>query len=120
MATPSRTTRKGFRWSAVAAAMLMGVLFAIAGASFGDNLQNDAAATAGITTITAGDSTTITYTLVANRAPSGDVSGCDATALKPVNVQINKPAAVSGASGSMRWPTVSNTARRCADGTAST
>jgi HYR domain len=66
-----------------------------------DNLQNDATTTTGITTITAGDSTTITYTLIANSSPNlpgggGDPSGCDATSSKPVTVTITKPAAVSG------------------------
>ena len=59
-----------------------------------DNLNNDAT-TAGITTITAGDSTTITYQLVGNNSPSGDPSGCDATPGSPVKVTINAPAAVS-------------------------
>jgi hypothetical protein len=61
-----------------------------------DNLQNDVATTSGITTITAGDSTTVTYRLIGNSAPSGDVSGCDANSSDPVTVTINKPAAVSG------------------------
>jgi HYR domain len=60
-----------------------------------DNLQNDAATTAGITTITAGGSTTITYKLIGNAAPGGDPIGCDATSSKPVTVTISKPAAVS-------------------------
>jgi hypothetical protein len=65
-----------------------------------DNLQNDAATTTGITTITAGGSTTITYTLVANSSPNlpgggGDPNGCDATTSKPVTVAIDAPAGVS-------------------------
>jgi hypothetical protein len=78
---------------AIAVAML-----AVVGASYADNLQNDTTTTAGITTITAGDSTTITYRLVANSSPSGDVGGCDATTSKPVTVTITKPAAVTGPS----------------------
>jgi hypothetical protein len=98
MDTPTRTKRRRLRWTSVTAAALVGVIFAIAGASYGDNLTSDAATTAGITTITAGDSTTITYRLVSNSAPSGDANGCDATPANPVNVTISKPAAVSGTS----------------------
>jgi hypothetical protein len=57
-----------------------------------DNLQNDVPTTTGITTITAGDSTTITYRLIGNSAPSGDVGGCNATVGSPVKVTINAPA----------------------------
>jgi HYR domain len=80
------------------AAALAVVTVALAGlvaVASADNLTSDAATTTGITTFTAGDSTTITYQLVANSAPSGDASGCDATAAKPVTVTINAPAAVS-------------------------
>ena len=58
-----------------------------------DNLTNDAATTSGITTFTVGGSTVITYQLVANSEPSGDVSGCDATISSPVTVTINTPGA---------------------------
>jgi hypothetical protein len=82
----------------VLAAIIATAMLAVVGASYADNLQNDATTTAGITTITAGDSTTITYRLIGNNSPSGDVSGCDATVAKPVTVTINKPAEVSGPS----------------------
>jgi hypothetical protein len=62
-----------------------------------DNLV-DNATSAGLNTITAGDSTTITYQLIANNAPSGDPAGCDATLANQVTVVITKPAAVSGPS----------------------
>jgi hypothetical protein len=85
--------RRARRSVLVLGVVLATVLFAAV--AHGDNLQNDAATTAGITTITAGDSTTITYTLVGNNAPNGDVGGCDADATHPVTVTITKPAAVS-------------------------
>jgi hypothetical protein len=78
-------------------ATLVGVLSLVFGVvpALADNLQNDATTTAGITTITAGGSTTITYRLIANSAPSGDVGGCDATSTKPVTVTINAPPGVT-------------------------
>jgi hypothetical protein len=76
---------------AVVLAMLL-TSFALA-----DNVNNDATS-AGLSTITAGGSTTITYQLVSNNAPNGDVNGCDATLSNPVMVTITKPAAVSGPS----------------------
>ncbi|HSJ86382.1 MAG TPA: hypothetical protein VK909_04165, partial [Anaerolineales bacterium] len=81
-------------------AMSLAVVLAMLLTSFAlaDNLNNDATTSSGLTTITAGGSTTITYQLVSNNAPSGDFSGCDATTSKPVNVTITKPAAVSGPS----------------------
>jgi hypothetical protein len=85
----------------------------------GDNLTSDAATTAGITTITAGDSTTITYSLVANNAPSGDVAGCDATVGSPVTVTISKPAAVSGTS-SLSFTGCGNANRKMATFSSST
>ena len=101
-----RNRRRQFRWSAVTAAAVAGVLFAIAGASFADNLQTDAT-TAGITTITAGGSTTITYTLIGNSAPNspapGDPNGCDADTTHPVAVTINRPAGVTGSPASLSF-----------------
>jgi hypothetical protein len=85
----------------------------------GDNLNSDAATTAGITTITEGDSTTITYSLVANNAPSGDVAGCDATVGSPVTVTISKPAAVSGTS-SLSFTGCGNANRKMATFSSST
>ena len=76
---------------------LLVALVAVVAVAYADILKNDAGTTTGVTTITAGDSTTITYTLVAN-ASGGDVNGCNATALKPVTVTITKPGSVSGAS----------------------
>jgi HYR domain len=69
----------------------------IAGSALADNLQNDAGTTSGVTTITAGGSTTITYTLKANSG-GGDPNGCNATAAKPVTVTINRPSGVTGPS----------------------
>ena len=80
-------------------AMSLAVIVAmlVTSLALADNLNNDAVS-AGLNTITAGSSTTITYQLVGNNAPSGDVSGCDATSANPVTVTITKPAAVSGPS----------------------
>jgi hypothetical protein len=63
-------------------------------ASFADNFQNDVTA-GGTDTITAGGSTTITYRLIANNAPSGDVSGCNVDATHPATVTISASAAVT-------------------------
>lgn len=95
MVKATRLRRSG-RLSFFLGAVLLAVLFAAIAS--GDNLQNDAATTAGITTILAGDSTTITYRLIGNNAPSGDAAGCDATVANPVTVTITKPAAVTGPS----------------------
>ena len=80
-------------------AMSLAVILAmlVTSLALADNLNNDATSS-GLNTITAGGSTTITYQLVGNNAPSGDPSGCDATSAKPVTVTITKPAAVSGPS----------------------
>jgi hypothetical protein len=89
-------SRKRLYWPVLLAlTMVLGLVLATVPAS-ADNLQNDAATTAGITTITTGDSTTITYKLIGNAAPGGDPTGCDATGSKPVTVAINRPAGVSG------------------------
>lgn len=88
--------RRTGRLALVLGAVICAVMFAALAS--GDNLTSDAATTAGITTITEGGSTTITYQLVANSAPSGDPSGCDATPTNPVTVSITKPAAVTGPS----------------------
>jgi len=92
-ATPIKAKRS--RWWVVTAAVGASVLLAIAGGALADNLNNDAATTAGITTIDEGGSTTITYQLIASSG-SGDAPGCDATATRPVTVAISMPAAVSG------------------------
>lgn len=89
---PFVTPRKR-RWSGVAAmtTVFMVVLSAVA---LADNVQNNATSS-GNDTITAGGSTTITYKLVANSAPGGDVGGCNATASAPVVVTIGAPAGVT-------------------------
>ena len=85
-----RSTRIALATVAGVSLLVFGVAPALA-----DNLTSDAATTAGITTITTGGSTTITYQLVANNAPSGDPAGCDATSGSPVTVTINAPGAVT-------------------------
>jgi hypothetical protein len=95
VATPKPTKTKRSRRSAFMVAAGASVLLAIAGGAFADNLQNDAATTAGITTISAGGSTTITYRLIGNSAPNGDPNGCDATPATPVTVTITAPAGVT-------------------------
>jgi hypothetical protein len=93
LATESRTKKRILQ--AAVMAVMVGVVTAIAGSAFADNLQNDAGTTSGVTTITAGESTTITYRLIANNA-NGDVSGCNATAETPVTVTIDRPSGVIG------------------------
>lgn len=70
------------------------ILSSASAVAIADNFESDANTSSGITTITAGDSTTITYELVANSA--GGTEGCDASVAKPVNVAITKPSAVTG------------------------
>jgi hypothetical protein len=88
-------SRRRLYWSVLMALILSFTLVMGTVPAGADNLQSDATTTAGITTITAGGSTTITYRLIANSAPGGDADGCDATAASPVTVTINAPAAVS-------------------------
>ena len=94
---------RGFRAKAVAAATAIGVVLGMAGGAFADNLQSDAGTTTGVTTITAGDSTTITYRLVGNNAPQGDASGCNASASNPVTVTITRPSGVTGSPASLSF-----------------
>lgn len=82
-------------FNAISLAVILSLL--ITSLALADVFNNDAVSS-GLNTITAGSSTTITYQLVANSAPSGDPSGCDATSTNPVTVTITKPAAVSGPS----------------------
>ncbi len=94
MATPKQVRRRG-RLSLLLGAILATVLFATV--AYADNVQNDAGTTTGVTTITEGGSTVITYRIVANSA-TGDVAGCNADATHPVTVSITKSASVSGPS----------------------
>ena len=77
-------------------------LAAVVGVARGDNVQSDVGTTTGITTITSGDSTEITYTLVGNAA-QGDVQGCNATAANPVTVTINRPTGVTGSPSTLSF-----------------
>jgi hypothetical protein len=94
MATPKQVRTRG-RFSLLLGAILATVLFAAV--AYADNVQNDAGTTTGVTTITEGGSTVITYRIVANNA-NGDVSGCNADATHPVTISITKSANVSGPS----------------------
>jgi predicted metallo-beta-lactamase superfamily hydrolase len=89
------------------AAAAVGIVFAIAGGAFADNLQSDAATSSGVSTISAGGSTTVTYTLIGNSAPNspspGDPTGCDATVASPVTVTINRPSGVTGSPASVSF-----------------
>jgi HYR domain len=94
--TKETRTKTRIRWAAAMVAMV-GVVTTVAGSALADNLDNDAGTTSGVTTITAGASTTITYTLKANSG-QGDPNGCNATVANPVTVTINRPSGVTGPS----------------------
>lgn len=59
-----------------------------------DNFQNELTGL-GSTTFAAPGSTTITYRLVANNAPQGDISGCNVDISKPATVTITLPSGVT-------------------------
>jgi Thrombospondin type 3 repeat/PKD domain len=88
--------------SIVVLALITAGSFALA-----DNLQNDVTA-GGNDTITVGGSTTITYRLIGNSAPSGDISGCNATIADPATVTISAPAAVTKSVSSFQFTACNN------------
>jgi HYR domain len=122
MAKPTSTEnrRSRVRLAVLVAALAAGVVAAIAGAAFADNLTSDAATTAGITTVTAGDSTTITYQLIANNSPSGDPSGCDASTTSPVTVTVNVPPGASATPSSFQFTGCGSTNKQTVSFTSST
>jgi uncharacterized repeat protein (TIGR01451 family) len=79
----------------VCAALGVGVVFAVAGGAFADNLQNDVVA-GGNDTITAGGSTTINYSI---HATGGD--GCNASDGSPAVVSLAVPAQVFASTTTM-------------------
>jgi hypothetical protein len=69
-------------------------------AALADNVQNDVGGS-GITTITAGGSTTVNYRITAN---NGDgQTGCNAADSSPATVTINKPAAVTASTSTLTF-----------------
>jgi Thrombospondin type 3 repeat/PKD domain/Cadherin-like domain len=82
--------------------MVVGMTGALA-----DNFQNDVTA-GGNDTITVGGSTTITYRLIGNNAPSGDISGCNVDASNPATVTISLPGAVSKSPSSFLFTACGN------------
>jgi hypothetical protein len=80
--------------------MTFGLLLAIPAIAIADNVQNDVGGS-GISTITAGDTTTVNYRIGAN---SGDgQSGCNASDGSAANVTINTPAGVSASPNSLSF-----------------
>ncbi len=72
-----------------------------------DNLQNDVTA-GGNDTFTAPGSTVITYRLVANSAPNGDIGGCNVDASKPATLSISVPAGVTASTTSVQFTACGN------------
>src|SRR3954453_22155057 len=81
----------------IAVLAAVGLILGVAGAAFADTVADDANSS-GNSTITAGGSTTITYTLSANSSPNGDANGCNASTTSPVTVTIHVPAGVTAPS----------------------
>jgi hypothetical protein len=89
------------------AAAAVGVVFAIAGGAFADNVQNDVAANPGSDTFVAGGSTSVGYRITAT---SGDgQTGCNAADSTPATVTINAPAGVTATPGSRSFTTCGTT-----------
>ena len=81
----------------------------LGGVAWADNFQNDVTA-GGNDTIIAGGSTTITYRLVANSAPGGDIGGCNVDLGNPATVTITAPSQVTNdVSGSFQFTECGNT-----------
>lgn len=77
--------------------ILIGVTSALA-----DNFQDDVTI-GGSDTFTAPGSTTITYKLVGNSAPSGDLAGCNVDATHPATVNVSAPAGVVASPASFQF-----------------
>lgn len=73
-----------------------------AGIAVADNLNNNADS-AGVTTITAGGSTTITYQLVGNSSPDGDISGCNVDLDNAATVTVTAPSGVTATPSSFQF-----------------
>jgi hypothetical protein len=81
---------------------LTGIVFAIAGASFADNVQNDVIP-GGSDTFTAGGSTIVGYRITAN---NGDgQTGCNASDGSAATVTINAPTGVTPSPASLSFTT---------------
>lgn len=68
-----------------------------------DNVTNDISANPGKATITAGESSSVLYKIVANNAPQGDPKGSDVNSTCPATVTIVKPAAVTATPASLTF-----------------
>jgi PKD repeat protein len=95
-----------------AVALVSAVTLVMAGVALADNLQNNATS-AGNNVITAGGSTTITYRLVANSSPGGDIGGCNVDDSNPATLTVTAPAAVTANPTSLQFTA-------CGDGGAKT
>jgi hypothetical protein len=95
-------TRTGSIYRRPALAFLTAFMMVTAGVAMADNLQNDVAV-GGNDTIIAGGSTTITYRLVANAAPGGDITGCNVDATNPATVTVTVPAQVTATPTSFQF-----------------
>jgi uncharacterized repeat protein (TIGR01451 family) len=87
---------RGFRRTALCAALAVGVVFTVAGGAFADSLQNDVVA-GGNDTITVGGSTTISYWI---HKTGG---ACEASETTPADVLLAVPAGVSATTTTLRF-----------------
>ena len=106
MPTPTRT-KKAFLWAGLMTAAV-GVMLAIAGASFADNFQSDGVVSGGPTSITAGESATVTYRLVGNSGGGDPVPNCNVDSTHPATVTVNAPAGVSASPSSFQFSACGN------------
>ncbi|MGH3132677.1 MAG: PKD domain-containing protein [Gaiellaceae bacterium] len=108
--TEKQVRRRG-RWSLVLGTVIATVgLVAVAHA---DNFQNDVVV-GGNDTITAGGSTTITYRLVANSAPGGDIGSCNVDPSNKATVTITTPIGVTANPTSFQFEACGNTGAQSA------
>jgi len=94
------------RTSLVTLAVSFLMMLGMTGA-FADNVQNDVVA-GGNDTFTAPGSTIITYRLVANSAPNGDINGCNVDATHPATVTVTTPAGVTASPTSFQFTVCGN------------
>jgi hypothetical protein len=73
-----------------------------AGIAMADNVLNDVVV-GGNDTIASGGSTTITYRLIGNNAPNGDIGGCNVDASHKATLTIMAPAGVTATPSSVQF-----------------
>jgi hypothetical protein len=89
-------------------AAAVGLTLAITGASFADNFQSDGVVAGGPTSITAGESATVTYKLIGNSGGGDPVPNCNVDATHAATVTVNAPAGVSASPSSFQFTDCGN------------